>query len=308
MEILVADLAGSMGEQHRVLGRMDRYVRSVRPLDQADTDSLCFCKFHGQLALDMIRASKAMVIVCSESLEFPDGEYWGKTLIQVTNPRLSFSRLVARYFYRRPDTAVHPSAIVAPEARIGSNVSIGPHSYIGDCQIGDGTIIDGHVHIYAGTKIGKLVVIHAGVVIGAEAVAFERNETGQLEWFPQLAGVTVEDNVEVGSNTVICRGALGDTLIGHGTKIDNLVIVAHGVSIGKDCIVAGGTVICGSARIGNQTMVGPQVCIREGVTVGDRVTVGAGSVVHKDISDDLVVTGSPARPTPKEWVNTQRQE
>jgi UDP-3-O-[3-hydroxymyristoyl] glucosamine N-acyltransferase len=297
MEIQVKELLESLHEQYHVLGSIDRCIRKADPIDQADDDSLCFCKEKGERALEMIRRSRAMVIVCSDSLEFPEGDNWGKTLIQVANPRLSFSRLLAKYFFRRPERVIHPNVIIDEKARIGCNVHIGPNSYIGDCEIGDGTIIDGHVYIHAGTRIGKGVIIHAGVVIGTEAAAFERNENGELEWFPQISGVIIEDDVEVGANTIICRGSLCNTSVGKGTKIDALVHVAHGVSIGKHCIILAGTVICGSAKIGDQTWIGPFACVREGgITIGNRVLVGAGSVVHKNIPDNLTVLGSPARP------------
>ncbi len=296
-EVELADLISSIGEPHQVLGRTDRKVRNARPIDRADGDSLCFCKLKGSQALEMISNSESEVIVCSDSLDFQGGETWGKTIIQTANPRLTYSRLLARFFYRKPEPAVHSTAVIDPGAKLGESVSIGPGSYVGDCEIGDGSIIDGNVYIYDGAKIGRAVVIHAGAVIGADAIAFERNERGELEWFPQLAGVEIEDNVEIGANSVVCRGSLSNTIVGRGTKIDIHVIVAHGDVVGKDCVIAGGAVICGSAKIGDRTWIGPHSCVREGVTIGDRVTVGAGSVVHKDVADGLVVTGSPARPT-----------
>jgi len=295
-EIQINELINSIHEEYHVLGTIDRYIRSVSPIDQADYDSLCFCKWKGEQALNMIKLSRALVIICSDSLEFPDKEYWGKTLIQVANPRLTFSRLLSKYFFRRSEPVIHPTAIIDNKAIIGHNVYIGPNSYIGDCQIGEGTVIDGHVYIHAETRILKGVIIHAGVVIGTTAVAFERNEKGELEWFPQISGVIIEDNVEVGANTIICRGSLSDTLIGEGTKLDTSVHVSHGVRIGKHCIICAGSIICGSAKIGDQTWVGPHACIREKIIIGNRVFVGMGSIVQKDIPDTLTVTGNPARP------------
>ena len=293
------EIIDSMHEQYHVLGSVGTYVQSARPIDQADDDSLCFCKKTGEQALEMIRNSRAKVIVCSDSLDLSEADYQDKTLIQVSNPRLTFGRLLARYFVRGPEPSVHPTAVISEKAKIGRKVNIGPHSYIADCEIGDGTIIDGHVYIHDGTRIGKGVIIHAGVVIGAEAVAFERNEIGEWEKFPQIAGVIIEDDAEIGANSVICRGSLADTFIDKGTKIDTLVRVGHGVRIGKHCLIVAGTVINGSARIGDQTWIAPLVCIRESVTVGNRVLVGAGSVVHRNIADDLVVLGDPARPISK---------
>jgi len=304
MEVPIKELINSMREQYHVLGSVDGYVRSARPIDQADDDSLCFCKEKSERALETIRSSRAKVIVCSDSLKFPEGEHWGKTLIQVANPRLTFARLVAKFFFRRPEPVIHPTAVIDNRARVGRNVHIGPNSYIGDCEIGDGTIIDGHVYIDGGARISKGVIIHAGVIIGAEAAGFERNEKGELEWFPQISGIMIEDDVEIGANSVICRGSLSDTIIGKGTKFDTFVHVAHGVRIGNHCIILAGAIICGSAKIGDQTWVGPSVCIRESVSIGNRVLVGAGSVVHNDVPDNSVVSGSPARPIPSEWNHT----
>ena len=303
MKIQVKELIDSIPDQYHVLGSVDRYVRHASPINQADIDSLCFCKENGKRALEIIKSSKALVIVCSNNLEFPDGEYCSKTLIQVENPRLTFSRLLVKYFFRRPEPIIHPTAIIDHKANVGRNVHIGPNSYIGDCEIGDGSIIDGHVYIHPGVIIGKGVIIHAGVIIGTEAAGFERNKQGELEWFPQISGVIIEEDVEVGANTIICRGSLSDTLIGKGTKLDTFVHVAHGVRIGTHCIILAGAIICGSVKIGDQTYIGPRACIRESITIGNRVLVGMGSVVHKDISDNLIVTGSPARPIPNNQSN-----
>jgi UDP-3-O-[3-hydroxymyristoyl] glucosamine N-acyltransferase len=301
IEIQIKELIDSLHEKYYVIGNTDSYVRSVCPINLANDDSLCFCSEKGERALEMIRSSRAIVIICSDSLKFAEGEYLGKTLIQVTNPRLTFSRLVAKYFFHRPEPIIHPTAIIDENAKIGRNVHIGPNSYIGDCEIGNDTIINGHVYIHDMVRIGKRVIIRAGVVIGTEAVAFERNERGELEWFPQISGVTIEDDVEVGANTIICRGSLSNTLIGKGTKIDTLVRIGHGVRIGKNCIIIGGAIFCGSAKIGDRTWIGPLACIREHLTIGNDVLVGAGSVVHKDIPNNLIVTGSPARPIPNMW-------
>jgi UDP-3-O-[3-hydroxymyristoyl] glucosamine N-acyltransferase len=301
MELKVQVLIESLHEPYTIFGSLDKFVRRASPIDQADDGSICFCKEKGQGALQIIKSSGASVIICSNKLEFPKGEYWGKTLIQVANPRLTFSRLLAKYFFQRPNPTIHPTAIIDGKAKIGFNVHIGPYSFIGDCVIGDGCIIDGQVFIHDGAIIGKGVIIHTGAIIGAEAVAFERNDKGELEWFPQISGVIIEDDVEVGANSIICRGSLSNTFIGKGTKLDNMVRVGHGVRIGKHCIVIAGTIICGSTKIGDLTWIGPLACIRENVTIGNRVLVGAGAVVHKDILDNLIVTGSPARPILKDF-------
>jgi len=296
--VSVQELVNSMHESYNVRGNLNRSVQSVYPIDQADMDSLCFCRLKGKRALDIIRLSRARVIICSEELVFSEEDYQDKTLIQVSNPRLTYSRLLAAYFLDRPEPAIHASAIVDQKARIGHEVFIGPHSYIADCEIGNGTIIEGQVFIHAGTKIGQRVIIHPGAVIGTEAVGFERNENGELEWFPQLGGVIIEDDVEIGANTHIARGQLprSDTVIGRGTKLDVLINVGHGVNIGKHCLIVGLTALFGRAKIGDYTQLSSMVCIREGVTVGSRVLVGTGAIVTKDIPDNMVAMGSPAKP------------
>ena len=298
-KITVKELVDSIQERNQVLGSMNRYVEGPSPIDQANDNSLSFCKKKDDQAVEMIRNSRAKVIICSDNLNLTESDYQGKTLIQVLNPRLTFSRIMQKFFKAIPEHGIHPTAVVSEKARIGHDVYIGPYSYIADCEIGDGTIIDGHVYIYDRTRIGGGVIIHAGVVIGAEAVGFERNEMGEWVKFPQISGVIIEDNVEVGANSVICRGSLSDTLIGEGTKLDNLVRIGHGVRIGKHCIIITGAFICGSVKIGDHTWIGPLTCIRENICVGNQVLVGMGSIVQKDIGDNLVVSGSPARPISK---------
>jgi UDP-3-O-[3-hydroxymyristoyl] glucosamine N-acyltransferase len=294
IKVRLEDIIDSISEEKTILGDTRIYVTNALPLDQADSSSICFCKKTGEQALHMIENSNALAIICSNSLTFD--EFHGKTLIQVGNPRLTYSRILDKFFFSRPTPTVHPTAVIDQGAIIGKRVSIGPGTYIGESQIGDDAIIEGHVYIGSNVTVGTGVIVRVGVVVGTEAIAFERNNLGKLEWFPQIGGIIIQDNVEIGANSVICRGALSDTFIGSGTKIDNLVRIGHGVMIGNDCIIVGGTIINGSVKVGNQTWIGPLVCIRESVKIGNKVMVGAGAVVHKDVPDGLVVSGSPARP------------
>jgi UDP-3-O-[3-hydroxymyristoyl] glucosamine N-acyltransferase len=297
----IKELIASINEQHLVLGNTNGHVRSAYPIDHADKDSLSFCRLSGPRALEMIINSKASVILCSDNLEIPELCYRDKTLIQVANPRLTFSRLLAKYFLNRPKPGIHPSAIIEEKAKISDKVYIGPQCYIGDCEIGESTIIEGRVFINSGTKIGKNVIIHPGVVIGTAAVSFERNEVEELEWFPQLGGVVIEENVEIGANTHIARGPLprNDTVIGEGSKLDVMVEIGHGVRIGKHCLIVGLTTICGRVTIGDYTVISAMACIRQGISVGSRALVGMGSMVLKDVPNNTVVFGTPAKPIRK---------
>jgi UDP-3-O-[3-hydroxymyristoyl] glucosamine N-acyltransferase len=302
LEIPIKQIVDDIHDQCRVLGNRDGHIRNFSPINQANNYSLCFCKDPGEKALDMIKSSQAGVIICSDKLNIPPEENRGKTLVQVSNPRLTYSRLLAKYFSTRPQPGIHPTSIVDSNTKIGSGVHVGPYCCIGECQIGDNTTIESQVSIDHGARVGKNVIIRVGAVVGTETIGFERNGEGELEPFPQLGSVIIEDDVELCAHCVVCRGSLSDTVIGRGTKVDNLARIGHGVRIGDYCIIAGNTIICGSVNIGNHSWIGPMVCIREHLSIGNRVVVGAGSVVHRDIPDNTIVTGSPARPISAHFV------
>jgi UDP-3-O-[3-hydroxymyristoyl] glucosamine N-acyltransferase len=294
-KLSVSELVGSLKEPYRVLGSMDRYVSTVSPIEQAGGNSLAFCSEKKQKPLQLIGSSKAGVIVCPDGIECSVSDYQDKTLIQVSNPRLTFLRLLQRHFVSAPEFGIHPSAVIDRKARIDPQVYIGPNCYIGACQIDEGTVLYGNAYVYPKTKIGKRVIIHAGTVIGADGFGYERNESGELERFPQLGGVIIGADVDIGSNVSIDRGALGDTIIDKGTKINNLVHIAHNVRIGKHCVIASFASLSGTVRVGDYSWIAPHVCIREGISIGSHVLVGMGSVVTKDVGDNLVVIGAPAR-------------
>jgi len=295
--ILLRDLVGSICEQYIIQGNIRGYVRSALPIDQADEDSVSYCRFKDERAQKIIRASKAKVIICSNELELSEIDYRGKTIIKVTNPRLTFIRLLARYFPNKPRHGIHPSAVVDEKAKIGDRVYVGPLCNIENCEIGNDTIIESHVYIHSQVKIGERVTIQPGVIIGAESIAYERNEYKELEHFPQLGAVLIEDDVTIGSNSVIGRGPLprSATVIGKGTKISSLVIVGHGAIIGKHCIIVGHSTILGSVKVGDYTQISSHVCIKQGVNVGSGVLIGMSSTVLSDVSNNVVVVGTPAK-------------
>ncbi len=292
----VKEIIDSLGMSYKIWGKLDKRVLAPSPINEGREDSLSFCSKEGDEAIEMIRASKSGVIICSEEIEISEQDYQDHTLIQVTNPRLAFIRILEKFFATTPEYGIHPTAVIDPKARVGNNVFIGPHSYIGECEIGEDTIIYGNVHIYSKTKIGKRVILHAGTVIGADGFGFERNETGGLEKFPQIGGVVIEDDVEIGSNVSIDRGTLSNTIIGEGTKIDNLCHISHNVIIGKHCVIIALSMIGGSTKIGNYSHIAPSSALMNKIVIGNNVLVGMGSVVTKNIQDNLVVMGAPAKP------------
>ncbi|HEY7167878.1 MAG TPA: UDP-3-O-(3-hydroxymyristoyl)glucosamine N-acyltransferase [Candidatus Binatia bacterium] len=240
-----------------------------------------------------------------------------KTTISVSNPKLALIRAAEVLVPARqvvpgihPTAAVFPGAVVdgtaavgayvviEDGANVGANTVVGASGFVGaGVRIGTGSTLHAGVKLYGGVHIGNRVIIHAGTVIGGDGFGYVFTE-GRHHKFPQLGRVIIEDDVEIGSNTTIDRGSLGDTVIGAGTKIDNLVQIAHNVRIGKHCVIAAQTGISGSVDIGNYVVIGGQVGIGDKVRIEDQVTIGAqaGIPTGKIIRKGSAVWGTPARP------------
>jgi UDP-3-O-[3-hydroxymyristoyl] glucosamine N-acyltransferase len=238
-----------------------------------------------------------------------------KILIRVPNARAAVARVLPVFF--PPDQhprGIHPSAIIADSARIDPTAHIGPNCVVGarvrlgarsvlmggnhvgrDSQIGDDGCLFPNVVIYAQSQIGHRVTIHAGTVIGSDGYGYVFDE-GRHRKMLQVGNVIIHDDVEIGANTAIDRGALGATVIGQGTKIDNLVHIAHNVIIGRHCLVMGQVGFAGSTRLGDYCVIASQSGIAGHLTLGNQATVGAKSGVMRDIPDKGTVLGIPAAP------------
>jgi len=231
-------------------------ITSFASLYRATPSDLSFCKFTGLKATEMMKRSNAGLIICS-------GPYIkDKRLIVVSNPRLWFIRVVREFFLPREAPGIHPSSVINWDCvEIGKNVRIGPN-----CSI------------------------------GFEGFGFEGDECGDYHRFPHIGKVIIGDNVEIGANTCIDRGALEDTIIGPGTKIDNLVHVAHNVRIGKNCMIIALTCLGGGVIIEDGAYVGIGAGIRNQITIGEKAFIGMGAVVVKDVDPGVTVIGNPAKP------------
>lgn len=237
----------------------------------------------------------------------------GKPSIRVSNPTRAFALALA-YLYPRnaPLSGVHPSASVGQGVQLGSGVSVGPHAVIGDeVTIGEGSIIEAgvkiagdaiigckvrlypNVVIYHNCQIGDEVTIHAGTVIGSDGYGYVTEDDIHHK-IPQVGRVVIGKQVEIGANCTIDRSTLAETIIGEGTKIDNLVHIAHNVRIGRGCLFAAGVGIAGSAIIGDFVTLGGQVGIADHLEIGDRVVVGAKAAVRQSIPAGQFYAGDPA--------------
>jgi UDP-3-O-[3-hydroxymyristoyl] glucosamine N-acyltransferase len=239
------------------------------------------------------------------------------TLILVEDPYISFTALLEEYHklvtfqktgVEQPSYIGEKSTVgssiyrgafsyIGNNVRIGSNVKIYPHAYVGDDSvIGDNTIIYAGVKLYPGTQIGSNCVIHSGTVIGSDGFGFAPREDGTYKTIPQLGNVIIEDDVTIGSNTVIdCATLFGDsTLVHQGAKLDNLIQIAHNVEIGRNTVIAAQTGISGSTKIGENCIFGGQVGVAGHIVIANKTAVGAQSGVGKNTKEGQRYNGSPA--------------
>lgn len=253
----------------------------------------------------------ASVLLVSKTFEAP--ENIKATLVRVDDPYSSLARLMAVVAGARQkprgienpvfigDGAFLPHDIyLGAFAYIGKNVRIGagcliyPQAYIGDnTEIGEGTVIYAGVKIYQDCKIGKRCILHSGAVIGSDGFGFAPVDQ-HFEKIPQLGGVILEDDVEIGANTTIDRATFGNTVIGKGTKLDNLIQIAHNVKLGEDNVFAAQTGVAGSTQIGNRNRVGGQCGFAGHIKIGDENEFGAQSGIHADVSNRKRLIGYPA--------------
>ena len=238
-----------------------------------------------------------------------------KVLIRVANARIAFAKGMALFFpQRQPPPGVHPSSLVANTAQIDPSAHIGPFcvieervrigaravlaggNHLGpDCRLGEGAHLFSHVILYANTQIGQRVCIHAGTVVGSDGFGYVFDQEFHRK-VPQVGNVIIHDDVEIGANVTIDRGALGSTVIGTGSKIDNLVQIGHNVVIGEHCMVVAQVGIAGSTRLGNHVTLAGQVGIAGHLQIGHRATVTAQSGVMNHIPEGEKWLGSPAQP------------
>src|SRR6267378_3983656 len=260
-------------------------------------------------------ASAAACVIAAEGMEFP-----GKTVLRSAQPKAAFARAAELLLGRAPiASGIHPTAIVAPLARIAAGAGIGPYAVIGeDAHVGAGTQIGAHsvigagcwigencrihprVTLYTGVRVGNRVEIHSGAVIGADGFGYAFGE-GKYWKFPQAGIVEIADDVEIGANSTIDRGSLDDTRIAEGVKLDNLVHVGHNCQIGAHTAIAAQTGISGSSVLGRHVVVGGQVGIADHCRLEDGAVAGAqaGIPTGKTIRGGQTVWGTPARPLEK---------
>lgn len=302
--IEVAELARLLQCSYRGEGSKKIWgVASLKDAKEGDLVFLSHPKYRKQL--QHTKASAAIVP--------PEEKFDRIPVLLSQTPQLTFIQAIA-YFFKPllPAPGIHPQAYVSPSAKVGKGVSIGAFACIGDnveigresiifplavvypdTKIGRNCLIHSHTSLREGCQIGNRVIIHNGAVIGSEGFGYLPDKNKVRIKIPQTGRVIIEDDVEIGANTTIDRASLGETIIRKGTKIDNLVQVAHNVEIGPHAILAAQSGIAGSSIIGKNVIVAGQVGISDHITIGDNVIIAAKTGVTKDIPAQSTVAGIP---------------
>jgi UDP-3-O-[3-hydroxymyristoyl] glucosamine N-acyltransferase len=308
--------------QGEVLGDGQTQLKGFAPADRAQAGDLTFAENEEFFA--RAEQSAAAAIIVGGKLTSSTG----KVLIRVGNARVAFAKALALFFPEPPLPAgIHPTAVIARSAQVDPTAHIGPHCVVGErARIGGGTILHGGNYIgddcklgiacvlfpnavlYPRTELGERVRVHAGAVVGSDGYGYVQ-DAGIHRKVPQIGNVIVGDDVEIGANVTIDRGALGPTVIGKGTKIDNLVQIAHNVRIGEHCLIISQAGIAGSTKLGNYVILAGQAGIAGHLQIGNKVTVAGQSGVMRDVPDGLTVMGQPAQPekqTKRQWIAMQK--
>lgn len=292
-QINIDELISFLGDEVvRIYGDIQGvYIDNLADVERVNETTLDWIKPKNPNKQTIVEKSLAHVILVDEEIKPAQG----KALIVVKHPKMALAKIGNHFFVEKPEIGIHSTAIIHEEAIIGNNVSIGPYCVIGRATIGDGTVIDSHVRIYDDVVLGKNCNIKAGAVIGGAGFGFERDENGNKFRFPQIGSVWIGDDVEIGSQTCIDRGALSDTIIGDHTKINNLCHIAHNNRIGRNVTITGCVNLSGGNVIEDNVWIAPNASLVGYVHIGENATIGMGAVVVKDVPSNEVWVGNPAK-------------
>ncbi len=306
MPFTTADIAKLIDGQ--VVGDSKAILKNFATIENAQSGDLTFAE--NEEFFQRAEQSAATAVIADN--RFSSAK---KIIIQVANARLAFAKALTLFFPEKQIPAgIHPTAVIASSAKINSSAYIGPHCIVGervsigarsvlqagnyvgdDSKLGEEVNLFHNVTIYARTEIGNRVRIHSSSVIGSDGFGYVAEGPIQRK-VPQIGNVIIHDDVEIGAGVTIDRGALGSTIIGKGTKIDNLVQIGHNVQIGEGCLLVSQVGIAGSTKLGNEVVMAGQVGVAGHLNIGNKVIVGAKSGVMTDIPEGETWLWIPAKP------------
>jgi UDP-3-O-[3-hydroxymyristoyl] glucosamine N-acyltransferase len=306
MPFTVAEIAKVVGGE--VSGDSNLVLKGFAPADRAQPSDLTFAENENYFARAEQSAAAAILV---------DGQFNStrKVLIRVANARVAFARVLPLFFPEPAFAAgIHPTAVVPASCQIDATAHIGPNCVLGErvmigarsvlqagnqigagCTLGEEVNLFPNVVLYPSTEVGNRVRIHSGTVIGSDGFGYVLDE-GEHRKVPQIGGVIIKDDVEIGANVTVDRGALGPTVIGRGTKIDNLVMIAHNVIVGEHCLIVSQVGVAGSTKLGNYVILAGQAGLTGHLKIGNRVSIAAQSGLMHNVPDGEKWMGSPAQP------------
>ena len=293
----------------------DPELHSAQALDQAGSGQLSFLEPGNSLSAALAASGAAAVLLPADSELQRQASDRGIAWVALADPRLGFAEALDLLHPRPlPAPGIHPTAVVDPTAQIGTGVHLGPYVVVGagsvvgdgcvlhagavlygDVELAEGCVLHAHAVLHPGSRLGRGCVVHSGAVVGSEGFGFVPTASGWRK-MPQTGLVVLEDGVEVGCSSTIDRPSVGETRIGAGTKIDNLVHIGHGVVTGRGCALAAQVGIAGGARLGHGVILAGQVGVANRATIGDRAIASSKSGIHGEVAAGEVVSGYPAIP------------
>ncbi len=288
MALRLGFIVESLGGQ--LVGPADKRVSRLAPLHSAGPDDIAFLS-HARYRQQLVDSQAGAVILAPAMLELSKGR---EAVIVSDDPYLYFSRLTRLWRREHPlplRARIHPSAVIDPEAQVADDAVVGPLCVVeAGARIGAGTVLHSRVTVGQGCQLGARCIVHPGVVIGADGFGFAPH-AGQWEKIEQLGAVRIGNDVEIGANTCIDRGALEDTVIEDGVKLDNLIQIGHNVHVGAHTAMAGCVGVAGSAKIGAHCTVGGGAVVLGHLSLADGVHISAASVVTRSIAQPGHYTG-----------------
>ena len=269
-------------------------------LDKPKDNAVMFVNKKNIHRLDRLNMVKECIVFYPEGAEIPKEVRKRNVLIESADPRTSYCLFFRenniRYLPDKERCREDRGALIAENAKIGKGTIIMPFAYIGgEAVIGEDSYIGSGSRLVGRIQVGDNVIIRENTVIGADGLSTDRDQEGKAATMPQFGGVIIEDDVQIGANCVIARGAIDDTTIRRGSKIDNSTFISHNVEIGEDTFIVGETIMFGGSSAGNKVFISGNSTIRNKTSIGDGATVGMGSVVVKNVEPGTVVLGNPAR-------------
>jgi UDP-3-O-[3-hydroxymyristoyl] glucosamine N-acyltransferase len=308
MKITLKEISELVGG--KIIGNENIEISNVSKIYEATENDLTFLYLPNYVKY--LATTNAKAVIISPNLEKSRSDI---TYIEVQNPDIALQKVIIKYFSSiNHIVGIAESASIHPSAKIGKNVAIGKNVVISEnCSVGDNSIIYHNsvilesttigsncliypnVTITFGNIIGNNVIIHSGTVVGSDGFGYFPNELGEFTKVPQIGNVVLEDDVELGSNVSIDRAAMGSTIIKQGTKIDNLVQIAHNVEVGKHTAISGQSGIAGSAKVGDHCIFGGQVAISGHIEIGNQIMMGGKSAASKSILTPGKYFGIPAK-------------